>query len=121
MAKEKPKEKKEPTEKGTPMEEEEQEPQVRMVMTASGYLRPERSVRCSSCLKRITIPERASRATCPYCDMQFRISWVTPDQPRIRGPVWEALPPPGPWPKGWPGELDDEGRPLKAVKKGGKQ
>ena len=120
MAKEKPKEKKEPIEKGTPSEEgeSEEEPKVRMVMTASGYLRPERSVRCSSCLKRITIEPRASRATCPYCDMQFRISWVTPDQPRVRGPVWEALPPPGPWPKGWPGELDEEGRPLK--KKGGK-
>ena len=120
MAKEKPKEKKEPIEKGMPAEEEEseEEPKVRMVMTASGYLRPERSVRCSSCLKRISIEPRVSRATCPYCDMQFRISWVTPDQPRVRGPVWEALPPPGPWPKGWPGELDEEGRPLK--KKGGK-
>ena len=95
-------------------QKEKPEPEVRMVMTATGYLRPERSVRCSSCLQRITIAVKATEATCPYCDMRYRISWVTPDQPRIRGPVWAAIPPPGPWPKGWPGEfeVDEEGRPV---------
>jgi len=102
-------------EKGKPKEKG--EPEVRMVKTATGYMRPERSVRCSSCQKRITIEARATEASCPYCDMQYRISWVTPDQPRIRGPVWSALPPAGPWPQGWPGELDSEGNPVKGGEK----
>ncbi|MCX6013023.1 MAG: hypothetical protein NTV30_06370 [Chloroflexi bacterium] len=88
-------------------------PQVKMVMTKRGYLRPERSTRCSNCQERISIPLKHILATCPYCGMQFRISWVTPDQPRVRGPVWSSLPGIGPWPKGWPGELDNEGKPIK--------
>lgn len=104
-------EKGKPKEKGQPKEKE--QPQVRMVRGAGGYLRPERSVRCSNCQKRITIERKAAEATCPYCGMQYRISWPNPEQPRIRGAVWSALPPPGPWPAGWPGELDSEGRPIK--------
>lgn len=86
---------------------------IKMVKTASGYWRPERSVRCSSCQERVTVPQGASEFECPYCGMRYRISWPTPDQPRVRGAVWAALPPPGPWPKGWPGELDENGNPIK--------
>ena len=87
---------------------------VKMVKTASGYWRPERSVRCSSCQERVTVPKGADQFECPYCGMRYRISWPAPDQPRVRGAVWDAMPPPGlTWPKGWPGELDDDGNPIK--------
>ncbi|MBT3363418.1 MAG: hypothetical protein HN929_12330 [Chloroflexi bacterium] len=88
-------------------------PKVKMVMAAKGYMRPEHSTRCANCQERISIPIKAAIATCPYCDMPYRISWVTPDQPRIMGAIWSKLPGPGPWPKGWPGELDSNGKPVK--------
>jgi DNA-directed RNA polymerase subunit RPC12/RpoP len=87
---------------------------VEMEKTASGYWRPVRSVRCSSCQERVTVPKGAAEFECPFCGMRYRISWPTPDQPRVRGAVWDAMPPAGlTWPKGWPGELDDEGNPIK--------
>ena len=87
---------------------------VKMIKTASGYWRPERSVRCSSCQERVTVPKGATELECPYCGMRYRISWPSPDQPRVRGAVWDAMPPPGlTWPKGWPGELDENGNPIK--------
>ena len=87
---------------------------VKMVKTASGYWRPERSVRCYSCQERVTVPQGAETFECPYCGMRYRISWPAPDQPRVRGAVWDAMPPPGlTWPKGWPGELDEDGNPIK--------
>ena len=87
---------------------------VEMEKTASGYWRPIRSVRCSSCQERVTVPKGASEFECPFCGMRYRISWPTPDQPRVRGAVWDAMPPAGlTWPKGWPGELDDNGNPIK--------
>jgi len=89
---------------------------VKMVKTASGYWRPERSVRCSSCQERVTVPQGAETFECPYCGMRYRISWPAPDQPRVRGAVWDAMPPPGlTWPKGWPGELDEDGNPIKRM------
>jgi len=90
-------------------------PGVKMVMTAKGYLRPEHSTRCSNCQERISIPLRSTQATCPYCEMPYRISWITPEQPRIRGAIWSHLPGPGPWPEGYPGELDDDGKPIKKL------
>lgn len=87
---------------------------IKMVKTASGYWRPERSVRCSSCQERVTVPPGASEFECPECGMRYRISWPSPDQPRVRGAVWDAMPPAGlTWPKGWPGELDENGNPIK--------
>ena len=87
---------------------------VEMEKTASGYWRPIRSVRCSSCQERVTVPKEASVFECPFCGMRYRISWPTPDQPRVRGAVWDAMPPAGlTWPKGWPGELDENGNPIK--------
>jgi hypothetical protein len=26
---------------------------------------------------------------CPKCGLQFRVAWIKPDFPRIRGPVWD--------------------------------
>ena len=90
---------------------------VEMEKTASGYWRPVRSVRCSSCQERVTVPKGAETFECPYCGMRYWISWPAPDQPRVRGAVWDAMPPPGlTWPKGWPGELDDDGNPIKRNK-----
>ena len=90
---------------------------VEMEKTASGYWRPVRSVRCSSCQERVTVPKGAETFECPWCGMRYRISWPAPDQPRVRGAVWDAMPPPGlTWPKGWPGELDDDGNPIKRNK-----
>lgn len=87
---------------------------IKMVKTASGYWRPERSVRCSSCQERVTVPQGAETFECPYCGMKYRISWPAPDQPRVRGAVWDIMPPPAlTWPKGWPGELDEDGNPIK--------
>jgi hypothetical protein len=91
------------------------DPKVKMVMTKKGYLRPEHSCRCSNCQERISIPLRAAHATCPHCDMPYRISWITPDQPRIRGAIWSKLPGPGPWPDDHPGALNDDGKPIKKL------
>jgi len=27
---------------------------------------------------------------CPVCTCEFRVAWIRPDFPRIRGPVWEV-------------------------------
>jgi hypothetical protein len=27
---------------------------------------------------------------CPECKMEYRVHWIRPDFPRIRGPVWDA-------------------------------
>ncbi|MFC1951042.1 hypothetical protein ACFLXN_01365 [Chloroflexota bacterium] len=92
-----------------------QKPGFKMISTKKGYLRPEHSCRCSNCQERISIPLKASEATCPYCKMPYQISWVTPEQPRIMAPIWSAVPGPGPWPPGTPGyiELDDAGNPVR--------
>lgn len=43
-----------------------------------------------TCMERIQ-PEAGSKtAKCPTCGMEYRIHWVTPTLPRIRGPVWEV-------------------------------
>lgn len=102
-------------------EQENAKIKFKMVMTKKGYLRPERSTRCSNCQERISIPLKATEVTCPFCDMPYRISWITPDQPRIRGAIWSKLPGPGPWPSGWPGELDSDGKPLKKTNSSEKQ
>jgi predicted RNA-binding Zn-ribbon protein involved in translation (DUF1610 family) len=43
-----------------------------------------------SCMERIE-PEKGSKtAKCPTCGMEYRVHWVNPNLPRIRGPVWEV-------------------------------
>ncbi len=83
-----------------------------------GIEEPDLYARCSNCQAHMPITPKATEETCTSCGMRYRISWVNPSQPRIRGPVWSYVPPPGPWPAGWPGELDKDGNPVKRDAKG---
>jgi LSD1 subclass zinc finger protein len=49
-------------------------------------------VRCHnpSCMERMEPAPGADHIKCATCGMEFRIYWVRPDLPRIRGPVWEV-------------------------------
>ena len=49
-------------------------------------------VRCHNptCMERIVPEPGAVHAKCATCGMEFRIYWVNPQLPRIRGPVWEV-------------------------------
>lgn len=46
--------------------------------------------RCLNCFERLVPPPEAKTLKCPKCSFEWRLSWPTPTQPRIRGPVWEA-------------------------------
>jgi hypothetical protein len=64
-------------------------------LSAAETLRKTRTfgkVRCHnpSCMDRIQPPAGAEHAKCPTCGMEYRLYWVRPDLPRIRGPVWEV-------------------------------
>ncbi len=43
-----------------------------------------------SCMGRFQPDPGIMRIKCPDCGMEFRVSWIRPDLPRIRGPVWDA-------------------------------
>jgi len=47
-------------------------------------------VRCMnpSCMGRLEPSPGSQQITCPVCGMAYRLFWVTPELPRIRGPVW---------------------------------
>jgi len=30
------------------------------------------------------------KVKCPLCGMEYRVHWIRPDFPRIRGPVWDV-------------------------------
>ena len=49
-------------------------------------------VRCHNptCMERLQPPAGANHAKCPTCGMEYRLVWVRPDLPRIRGPVWDV-------------------------------
>jgi len=49
-------------------------------------------VRCHnpSCMERINVPPGAKTIKCPTCGLEWRVFWVSPDVPRIRGPVWDV-------------------------------
>lgn len=49
-------------------------------------------VRCHnpSCMERIVPEAGANHAKCPTCGMEYRLFWVNPQLPRIRGPVWDV-------------------------------
>jgi len=47
-------------------------------------------VRCMNCMERIRPPSGAKTYKCPHCGFEWRISWLWPDFPRIRGPVWDV-------------------------------
>lgn len=63
--------------------------------SASESLRSTRTygkVRCHnpSCMDRLTPEPDAKQISCPNCGMTFRLFWVTPELPRIKGPVWDV-------------------------------
>ncbi|MBN2242635.1 MAG: IBR domain-containing protein [Acidobacteria bacterium] len=49
-------------------------------------------IRCQnpSCMGRIEPKAGQTHVKCPECGMEFRVHWLRPDFPRIRGPVWEV-------------------------------
>ena len=49
-------------------------------------------VRCHnpSCMGRLTPEAGSKEIQCPTCGMAYRLHWVTPELPRIRGPVWDT-------------------------------
>ncbi len=56
--------------------------------TAKG--RTSGTIRCLNCFERIVPPNGVETYKCPHCGYEWRISWLSPDFPRIRGPVWDA-------------------------------
>ena len=48
-------------------------------------------VRCHNpgCMGRIQPEAGAEHVKCPTCGMEYRLVWVNPTLPRIRGPVWD--------------------------------
>lgn len=56
------------------------------------YTRTYGQVRCHnpSCMGRITPLPGTKQVKCPRCKMEWRIYWIKPGFPRIRGPVWDV-------------------------------
>jgi hypothetical protein len=48
------------------------------------------SFRCLNCFERVSPPLGAKTYKCPHCSFEWRVFWIAPDLPRIRGPVWEV-------------------------------
>lgn len=64
-------------------------------LSAAESLRSTRTfgkVRCHnpSCMGRLVPAPGSEQIECPTCGMAYRIVWVRPDLPRIRGPVWDV-------------------------------
>ncbi len=47
-------------------------------------------IRCLNCYVRVSPPGGSETFVCGNCGYAWRLSWLEPDLPRIRGPVWEA-------------------------------
>jgi predicted RNA-binding Zn-ribbon protein involved in translation (DUF1610 family) len=49
-------------------------------------------IRCHnpSCMGRLQPEAGQAHVKCPECGMEFRVHWIRPDFPRIRGPVWDV-------------------------------
>ena len=43
-----------------------------------------------TCMGRLEPEGGQAHVKCPECGMEFRVHWIRPDFPRIRGPVWDA-------------------------------
>ena len=43
-----------------------------------------------SCMGRLEPESGQAHVKCPECGMEFRVHWIRPDFPRIRGPVWDV-------------------------------
>lgn len=48
-------------------------------------------VRCLNCFERFAPPKGASQATCPKCQMEWRLTWSSPTSVKVRGPVWAKV------------------------------
>ncbi len=48
-------------------------------------------VRCLNCFDRVEVPPRAEKIACSSCGWEWRISWVNPELPKVRGPMWEKM------------------------------
>jgi DNA-directed RNA polymerase subunit RPC12/RpoP len=46
--------------------------------------------RCLQCFERISPPPDAKTYKCPHCGFEWRVFWISPEIPRIRGPVWDV-------------------------------
>lgn len=42
------------------------------------------------CMGRLQPETGQQQVKCPECGMEFRVAWIKPDFPRIRGPVWDV-------------------------------
>lgn len=51
----------------------------------------EHELRCLNCFTRFVPEQGADRAFCPQCRVEWRLSWLHPEAPKIRGPVWQRL------------------------------
>ena len=49
-------------------------------------------VRCHNptCMERLEPSAGDKLVKCPTCGMEYRLFWVNPSLPRIRGPVWDV-------------------------------
>lgn len=43
-----------------------------------------------SCMGRLQPKPGEKQVKCPNCGMEYRVAWIKPDFPRIRGPVWDV-------------------------------
>ena len=43
-----------------------------------------------SCMGRLQPKAGEKHVKCPACGMEYRVAWIRPDFPRIRGPVWDV-------------------------------
>jgi len=43
-----------------------------------------------SCMGRLEPAAGEKHVKCGVCGMEFRVHWIKPDFPRIRGPVWDV-------------------------------
>ena len=49
-------------------------------------------VRCHnpSCMERLVPSPGDEHVKCSTCGMEYRLFWINPNLPRIRGPVWDV-------------------------------
>lgn len=43
-----------------------------------------------TCMGRMAPKPGDTHVKCPVCSSEFRVAWIRPDLPRIRGPVWDV-------------------------------
>ncbi len=43
-----------------------------------------------TCMGRFRPEPGRPQVKCPECGMEYRVFWIRPDFPRLRGPVWDT-------------------------------